>query len=133
MSNKYSLTMRCPRCGSANFEDFFQNTQRQTRSFGVVGIDGSGGGMGSYGEDVKFWTCKNCMVRVVSDTAYEQQQEAARWLQMTPEEREEEKRRRYPPKELSTFGCIASLLWTVILIGGLIFSAYVFFTVVLNP
>jgi hypothetical protein len=52
---------------------------------------------------------------------------------MTPEEREEEKRRRYPPKELSTFGCIASLLWTVILIGGVIAGAYVFFTVVLNP
>jgi hypothetical protein len=69
---------------------------------------------------------------VVADTAYEQQQEAARWLQMTPEDREEEERRRYPPKEMSTFGCIASLLWTVILIGGLIFSAYVFFTVVLN-
>lgn len=120
--------MRCPRCGSANSEDFFQNTQRQTRSFGAVSIDGDGGGMGSYGEDLMFWTCKNCMVRLVSDAAYTNQQEAVRRLNMTPEERKEEDLKKYgPPKDLGPLGCLWAL-FLIGLIGVLIYGLYVFIT-----
>ena len=117
--------MRCPRCGSAKGEDFFQNTQRQPRSFGVATSGDGGGGMGSYGIDESFWTCKKCMVRLVSDTAYERQQESARFIDMTPEEKQKELIRKYgEPKQHP----VLSGLWAIFLISGLIFSVYVFIT-----
>lgn len=80
--------MRCPRCESSNGEDFFQNTVRQSRSVG--GGDVLEGGLGSFEFDSQFWTCKKCMVRCVSDQAFEEQKWKASLLNMTPEEKKAE-------------------------------------------
>jgi len=77
--------MRCPRCESSNGEDFFQNTVKQSRSVG--GADIFEGGLGSFEFDSQQWTCKKCMVRCVSEGAFQKQQRQAKLLNMTPEER----------------------------------------------
>lgn len=77
--------MRCPKCESSKGEDFFQNTVRQSRTVG--GADIFEGGLGSFEFDKQFWTCKKCMVRCVSDKAFEEQQWQAGLLNMSPEDR----------------------------------------------
>jgi len=77
--------MRCPRCESSNGEDFFQNIVKQSRS--VAGADLFEGGLGSFEFDSKQWTCKKCMVRCVSEEAFQKQQRQAKLLNMTPEQR----------------------------------------------
>ena len=79
------MSMRCPRCESEKSEDFFQNTVRQTRNVG--GGDVLAGGAGSFDFDSKFLTCKQCMVRCVSDEEFKQQKWEIELLKMSSEER----------------------------------------------
>ena len=92
--------MRCPRCESSNGEDFFQNTVKQTRF--VAGADLLEGGLGSFEFDSKQWTCKKCMVRCVSEEAFQEQKWQAGLLNRSPEERkrvtEERSRQKFVEK-----------------------------------